>query len=129
MYSLVTHRDFVKNGLFGDGFDSHLRSERRRVRERVGPLDKAAAQINFDDEARRILSMKLNLGPNGVNDRNDTYNDYDVLYRCPKGGNSFVSSCRFCVLSPFIAFSHFLMYVQVVRFTWVMRELPKIFLR
>lgn len=79
-------RDFVKNGLFGDGFDSHLRSERRRVRERVGPLDKAAAQINFDDEARRILSMKLNLGPNGVNDRNDTYNDYDVLYRCPKGG-------------------------------------------
>ena len=115
----------MKNGFFGDGFESHLRSERRHVREREGPLDKAAARINFDDEARKILSMKLNLGPNGVNDRNDTYNDYDVLYRCPKGGTSFVLSCRYCVVSPFVALTN----IQVVRFTWVMRELPKIFLR
>jgi hypothetical protein len=96
----------VKFGIFGDGDLSHLRAERRRAREYAGPLDKAAAQINFDDEARKILSMKLNLGPNGVNDRNDTYNDYDVIYRCPRGGTPHSSlSCVNILLCQYLLLS------------------------
>jgi hypothetical protein len=96
-------------GIFGEADDEKaFRAERRALRaaERLnrGPLDQAAAEINFDDEARKILSRKLNLGADGVSNTNETYNDFDIIYRCPKGGIILISDSCYRLFLSFIFF-------------------------
>jgi hypothetical protein len=80
----------VTNGLFGDNSsDFNVNSDsRHKAQVEGGPYDKAASDINFDDEARKILSMNLNLGADGVSNTNRSYNDFDAIYRCPQGGGT-----------------------------------------
>jgi hypothetical protein len=56
-------------------------------REKRRQLTEAASEINFDEEARKILSARLNLDPDDISNSDETMNDYDAIYRSPIGGD------------------------------------------
>ena len=64
------------------------RSEIEISKEHRKQLTEAAAEINFDDEVRRLVSIRVNLGIDGIRKTNDTMKDFDIIYRSSHVGKT-----------------------------------------
>lgn len=64
------------------------RSEIEISKEHRKQLTEAAAEIKFDDEVRRLVSLRVNLGIDGIRKTNYTMKDFDIIYRSSHGGKT-----------------------------------------
>ena len=90
-------RFFVTSGVFGEKAAANSTAGRnlRKGRSLASGDDvettssrskrHGSTQVDFDEEGRKLLSIHLNLGSNGLHDPKAEWNDYDAIYRSRKG--------------------------------------------